>query len=196
MTEPRILVTGFEPFGNHATNPSGEVARALAGPSVQAAILPVEHAAIYPALEKLLARPWDAVLLLGLAEGRPHLSLEFVAINYRSRSPDNAGRLPDHPEVVRDGPAAYFSTLPVGELRDGIRAAGLPAEVSLTAGAYVCNAVFYLARHRLDGAGTPCGFLHVPPTPPIDAPVTPMELEDQIRGVGVVVDALLSRANG
>lgn len=186
-----VLVTGFEPFAGNTVNPSEHVARAVAGPGVHAGILPVDYAAVRPALRKLLARRWDAVVLLGLAADRSHLSLEKVAINYRDKSPDNSGELPKSPSVVRGGPTAYFSTLPLEDLRDRITDAGLPARISLTAGAFLCNEAFYLARHRLDGAGTPCGFLHLPRTPEIDGPGTPMAIEDQVRGVSVVVEALL-----
>lgn len=187
-----VLVTGFEPFGGHATNPSEEVARAVAGARVHAEILPVDFVAVRPALGRLLARRWDAVLMLGLAEGASQLRLERVAINFRQQTPDNRGRLPERPEVVRGGPAAYFSTLPLEEIRKRIAATGLPVEISLSAGAYLCNAAFYLARHRLDSAGTPCGFLHLPGTPGLGDRGTPMRIEDEIRGVGIALETLLS----
>ncbi len=190
-SQPCVLVTGFEPFGGHPANPSEQVARAVAGPRVHAEILPVDFGAVGPALRRLLARKWQAVLLLGLAEGRSHLGLEHVAINYRHATPDNAGRLPSRPEVVRGGPVGYFSTLPLGDLRGRLAAAGLPVEISLSAGAYLCNAAFYLARHRLERRGTPCGFVHLPRTPDLPGKGNPLPLDDQVRAVRIILDLLL-----
>jgi pyroglutamyl-peptidase len=161
-----ILLAGFEPFGGLARNPSGELARELAGPGVEGVVLPVDYGRIGEALGELLARRWDAVVLTGVAVGRSVVSLERVAINYRdARRTDNAGAVPEEPEVVPGGPAAYFSTLPLEAMQAAVLAAGVGAEISLSAGAYLCNASFYLARHALDARGTPCGFVHLPPTP-------------------------------
>ena len=96
----------------------------------------------------------------------------------------------DGPEIVPGGPAAYFATLPLEDLRDALAAAGLPAAVSLTAGAYLCNASFYLARHALDARGTPCGFIHVPPTPDLACGAPPVPFDDQLRGLRAVIDVL------
>ena len=186
-----ILVTGFEPFGGLDRNPSAEVAQQVAGDGVEAAILPVDYEAVGPALDRLLARPWDAVLLMGVAVGRSVLSLERVAINFRDAArPDNAGRAPEQPEVVPGGPPAYFSTLPLEALRDRVAAAGVPVEISLTAGAYLCNASMDLARHALDARGTPCGFLHLPPTPDMACGTAPMPLDDQVRAVRAILESL------
>jgi pyroglutamyl-peptidase len=186
-----ILVTGFEPFGGLAQNPSEAVAQAVAGGAVEAAVLPVDYEAVGPCLLDLLARPWDAVVLMGVAVGRSALSLERVAINHRDdRRPDNRGHIPEQSEIVPGGPAAYFSTLPLERLRDGLAAAGLPVEISLSAGAYLCNASFYLARHMLEDRGTPCGFVHVPPTPDLACGATPLALDDQIRAARLILDQL------
>ena len=187
-----ILLTGFEPFGGLVRNPSAEVARALEGEGVSAAVLPVDYDRVGAALEGLLeARAYDAVLLMGVAIGRSRLGLERVAVNFRdAQRGDNAGRTPDRPEVVPGGPAAYFSTLPVDALRERLRAAGIPVEISLSAGAYLCNAAFYLARHALDAKGTPCGFLHLPPTPDLACGAEPVPFDTQLQGVRLILEAL------
>lgn len=187
-----VLVTGFEPFGGLQRNPTGDIARALGGE-----VLPVDYARVGPALEPLLAREPEAVLLLGLAVGRPHISLERVAINYRDPvRPDNAGAAPAGTELVPGGPAAYFSTLPLPELFAALRGDGFPVGFSLSAGAYLCNAAFYLARHALEGRGVPCGFVHMPPTPDLACAAEPLAYERQLaaveRMVQVVRDARAS----
>jgi len=186
-----ILVTGFEPFGGLKRNPTAEIAQALQGDAIEAAVLPVDYVKIGPVLTDLLKRPWNAVVLLGLAVGRSQISLEKVAINYRDPArPDNAGYLPETPAIVHDGPAAYFSTLPLDRLHDALTSAALPAAMSLSAGPYVCNTAFYLARHALESQGTPCGFLHMPPTPDLACAAQPLGFEEQVRGLQIALEHL------
>lgn len=181
-----ILVTGFEPFGGLGRNPTGEIALALGG-----AVLPVDYARVGPALDGLLAKGPRAVLLLGLAVGRPRISLERVAINFRdSERPDNAGTVPRGSEVVPGGPAAYFSTLPLEAMHGALQREGLPVEYSLTAGGYLCNAAFYLARHKLGNRPVPCGFVHMPPTPDLALAAEPLPYERQLRAVERMVGIL------
>ena len=187
-----LLLTGFEPFGGLKRNPTGDIARLLGQESgVEGAVLPVDYRRIGGALEELLAHEWDAVVLLGVAVLRPSLSLEKVAINFCDpERPDNAGYCPADTALVSEGPRAYFSTLPLDRLLDGLREEGVAAEISYTAGPYLCNAAMYLARHRLDAAGVPCGFIHMPPTPDLAASAAPMEFETQVRGVRRVLAEL------
>jgi pyroglutamyl-peptidase len=154
-------------------------------------VLPVDYEAVVPALDALLADPYDAVILMGVAIGRPQLTLERVAINFRDRQrPDNAGEVPEDPSVVPDGPAAYFSTLPVDRLCARLREEGIPAAISLSAGAYLCNASFYLARHALEARGTPCGFLHLPPTEDLACGAEPLLESEQVRALRVILSEL------
>jgi len=87
-----------------------------------------------------------------------------VAINLiDARIPDNAGRQPIDKPVVKDAPAAYFSTLPLKAMLQALRGAKLPVEVSNSAGTFVCNAVFFGLMHALASrSGTRGGFVHVP----------------------------------
>ncbi len=171
---PVVLVTGFDPFDGADLNPSWEAARALhgqeiAGHRVMAGQLPTEFARSLPALEALMqAHQPRLVLCCGLAGGRPAISLERVAINVQdARIPDNAGAQPvDEPVTAETGaPAAYFSTLPIKAMRQALQEAGIPAEISQTAGTFVCNQVFYGLMHHLARRGPPGargGFVHVP----------------------------------
>ena len=105
----------------------------------------------------------DAVICLGLAANRKKISLEKVGLNYAyARIPDNDGMQPRDIPLDPSGPAACFSTLPVWDLAAELNQAEIPAEVSLSAGSYVCNCLLY---HLLRAAGRmPAGFIHVPPT--------------------------------
>lgn len=165
-----VLVTGFEPFGGDPANPSQEIARALdgrvlAGRSVVGAVLPCVFGASAAELKRLLRahRP-EMVVCLGLAAGRTEVTPERVAINVDdARIADNAGAQPVDRAVVRGGPAAYFSTLPIKAMTAALREAGVPAAVSQTAGTFVCNHVFYVLMHTLRRRrGVRGGFVHVP----------------------------------
>ncbi|HVI26755.1 MAG TPA: pyroglutamyl-peptidase I [Xanthomonadaceae bacterium] len=169
---PTILLTGFAPFGGEASNPSWDaVARLdgarIGGHRVVARLLPVEFVASLKALRRALRETAPAlVLCVGQAGGRAQLSLERVAINLAdARIPDNAGASPVDAPVVAGGPAAYFTTLPVKAMLAALRRGGIPAEVSHTAGTYVCNAVFYGLMHALRGRRVRGGFLHIPYSP-------------------------------
>ena len=197
MTLPRILLTGFEPFGGEAVNPSWEIARTLdgwhcEGHVVQAVRLSCVFGDALRELDAAIAAHRPAlVVCLGQAGGRPEISIERIAINVDdARIPDNLGRQPVDSAIEVDGPAAYFSTLPIKAIARDVRAAGIAAAVSNTAGTFVCNHVFYALMHRL--ATTPAlartcgGFVHVPYTPEQVAgrPDTPaMALATQIEGI-------------
>lgn len=167
-----ILLTGFEPFGGEAINPAWEIARALDGETlgparIVARKLPCVFGQSLRVLDEALAELQPGlVLALGQAGGRSDLSLERVAINVDdARIADNAGGQPIDMPVLAGGPAAYFSTLPIKAIVHGLRAAGLPASVSQSAGTFVCNHVFYGLQHRLAGSGVRSGFLHIPYLP-------------------------------
>ncbi len=167
-----ILLTGFEPFGGDAINPSWEVARSLhgqvvGGATVHACCLPTCFGTAPAALETALAAVKPClVVALGLASGRSEVSIERVAVNLiDARIPDNAGERPQDVPVHRGAPDAYFSTLPVKAMRDALRSAGHPAGLSLSAGAFVCNQVFFELQHRLANKGVRSGFIHLPALP-------------------------------
>jgi len=198
-----ILLTGFEPFGGEAVNPSWEIARALdgwacEGRTVRAVRLPCVFGAALQALDAALdgAAP-ELVVGLGQAGGRAEISIERVAINVDdARIPDNRGRQPVDDAIVPAGPAAYFSTLPIKALARAVREAGAAAAVSNTAGTFVCNHVFYALMHRLASvpalARTRGGFLHVPYTPDQvagRAGVPSMALATQVEGIRAALAA-------
>jgi pyroglutamyl-peptidase len=167
-----ILLTGFEPFGGEAINPSWEVARALHGESiaghiVQARRLPTSFSAAPVLLAQALAELQPKlVMALGQASGRSEVSIERIAVNLiDARIADNDGARPQDRPVLAGAPAACFSTLPVKAVRDALRAAGYPAGLSLSAGAFVCNQVFFALQQQLAGSGVRSGFIHLPALP-------------------------------
>ena len=184
----RILVTGFDPFGGGTVNPSWVAVQALDGLEldghrVVAAQLPTQFSRSLAVLDELLARHRPAlVLCTGQAGGRAALSLERVAINVDdARIPDNQGSQPVDTPVVPGGPAAYFTTLPIKAMLAALLADGLRAEVSQTAGTFVCNHVFYGLMHRLATEpacrGVRGGLVHVPWLPQQGHPsMTPEQL--------------------
>ena len=168
-----ILLTGFQPFGGEQENPSWQAVAALhgtriAGHRVVARELPVAFGDALKTLRSALreTRPMLAVCV-GQAGGRAQISLERVAINVDdARIPDNAGRQPVDVPVAAGGPAAYFTTLPIKAMRQALQEAGFPAEISQTAGTFVCNHVFYGLMHALRAQRqVRAGFIHLPYSP-------------------------------
>jgi pyroglutamyl-peptidase len=171
MEKPCILLTGFERFDAERVNPSEEIVRRLDqtlidGHRVVGAILPVAFAEAPSVLGNLLDqhRP-QLVIALGQAGGRPEISIERVAINLiDARIADNAELQPIDVDVIAHGPAAYYSSLPVKAIQAELSSHGIPCALSLSAGSFVCNQVFYWLCHLLttEYPGVRGGFIHVP----------------------------------
>ena len=201
LTPPVVLLTGFEPFGGDTVNPSALAVQALAGRHlhghhVVSAQLPVAFGAALGAMQQLLGSHRPAlVITVGQAGGRAAISLERVAINVDdARIADNSGAQPVDRPVVVGGPDAYFSTLPIKAMRAALLAAGIPAEVSQTAGTFVCNHVFYGLMHELAGntqlAGTRGGCIHVPWLPEQGTPA--LALPQTIDAIALAVRTALA----
>ena len=167
-----VLVTAFEPFGGEAVNASalavaGLAGRTIAGHRVETALLPVVFGESARVLREHLRRLRPSlVVCTGQAAGRGEISLERIAINLDDAvQPDNAGVRAAARPVRPGGPAAYWSTLPIDALLPILRAQGLPAGASVSAGTFVCNHVFYELMHALRRRpGRRGGFVHVPVT--------------------------------
>ena len=166
-----VLLSGFEPFGGRADNPSQQVVQALDGAHladgsrVHGLVLPVDYEAAPRLLLEQVGRLRPrSVLALGLAVGRREISVERVALNLRDAAePDNAGACPIDRPVLAGGAAAHFATWPVKAAVAALQAAGFEAAPSLSAGSYVCNALFYRLLEATAGHGIEAGFLHLPP---------------------------------
>lgn len=189
----RILVTGFDPFGGADINPAWEAVKALPERIGDFTLYKLEIPTVFGmAAERVLEaareiQP-DVILCVGQAGGRSAVTPERIAVNIRDgKIADNADNQPVGEYVVPDGPAAYFATLPVKAMAEAICAAGLPGQVSNSAGAFVCNDTLYLLLHHYAGTGVRVGFLHVPWLPRQGAPSLP--LEDTVRAVTAAIEA-------
>ena len=191
----KILVTGFEPFATSSLNPSGEIVKALMGDDLVTAILPVVFGQASAQLRELidLHKP-SSVLCLGQAEGRSVMTPERIAINLDdARIADNAGNQPLEQRVIADGPDGHFSTLPIEKMVASMKAPGIPASISLSAGTFVCNHIFYVLQDYLKDSSVKSGFMHVPlmdeqrrefPTLPT------MPIRQMVTGVQISLDIL------
>lgn len=192
----KALVTAFEPFGGEAINASLEAVRRLpprlGALEIQTATLPTSFERAPGALEAAIERAQpDIVLCVGQAGDRAALCVERVAVNLQdARAPDNDGAQPADVPIAAPGPAAYLATLPVRQMVAALGAAALPAQLSMSAGTFVCNRVFYeLMRIAASGRALRAGFLHVPRLPQQAAPGQPsMALDDIVRGIRIALE--------
>lgn len=198
MSSP-VLVTGFEPFGGANLNPSQLVVERLAAGAVsvpiRTAVLPVEYSASARSLLALIEEHQPrAVVCLGQAEGRSELSFERVAVNLNdSRAADNSGVVRIDLPINATGVAAWFTTLPLQQMVDAARAVGVPAGLSLSAGTFVCNHIFYVMQSELAGKGVASGFVHLPLVPEQSEqfPGQPtLDLDSQVRGIAAAIESL------
>ena len=201
FVKPCVLLTGFDAFGGASLNPSWLAVQALDGEDVEghtlvAAQLPTTFEGSPQALANLLKLHKPVlVICVGQAGGRSALSIERIAINTSdARIADNAGQRPLDAPVVPGGPAAYFSTLPIKAMLRALQQAGVAAEVSQTAGTFVCNHVFYGLMHALATQRgfkhTRGGFIHVPYVPDQGTPNMPMA--DMVRGLRLAIACALT----
>ncbi len=163
-----ILLTGFDPFDGASANPSwkavSRVTEQVAGQAVEKVQLPTLFTKAAEILRGEIERirP-EIVICCGVANGRTGLTPELVAINYRhARIPDNAGQRFFDQFIDPNGPAAYMTRLPVHAMIDAMKTAEIPAYLSLSAGAYVCNDVYYALLGCEERYGHKGMFLHVP----------------------------------
>lgn len=174
-----ILLTGFETFSNHPSNPTEELvnsfkARHILGHQVHTVILPVDFKRALTILEELFKQQTFVIhLSLGLASSRKVLTPELVALNkiHCPKRPDNIGRVFINEDISTNAPLAVETTLPVVAWVKALNDKGFEAEVSNHAGTYVCNAVMYYSL-RLSSKWmglTPSGFMHIPPDKNLDA---------------------------
>lgn len=190
----RVLLTGFEPFNNASLNPSQEVIKRIAHNSIVAKeVLPVTFSKSVTRLIELieLHNP-EVIICLGQAEGRSQITPEQVAINLDdAKIPDNSGVEIRNRKIINEGPDAYFTTLPIREIVERLQESGVPAAISLSAGTFVCNHIFYVLQHHCRQRNILSGFIHLPlmneqsgefPDKPT------MAIDEIVRGISLVLD--------
>jgi pyroglutamyl-peptidase len=201
MSSTRVLLTGFAPFGGQTVNPSWQAVQRLTAArpeTLRAAELPTVYGDAITALRAAIAEhDPHLVICVGQAGGRAAITPERIAVNVNDTTePDNAGNHPDDEPIVPGGPAAYFSGLPVKTLVAAIRAAGIPAAVSNTAGLYVCNNVFYGLMHLIatERPALRGGFVHVPfaPEQVLTGREPSLPVDQIAQALGIIVDTALA----
>ena len=190
----KLLITGFDPFGGETTNPSWEAVKNLPDTVGDFALCKLEIPTVFgvaaeTVLKKAAQVQPDVILCVGQAGGRASVTPERIAVNIRdARIPDNEGNQPAGDPVATDGPAAYFSTVPVVDMAAAIRAKGIPSAVSNTAGAFVCNDTLYALLHHFANTPVAVGFIHVPYLPAQGSPN--MTLADITAALTAAIEAL------
>ena len=198
----KILVTGFDPFGEDKINPAIEAVKRLDDEIAGAKIVKLEIPTVFGDCaevvhEAILKEKPDYVLNIGQAGGRYALTPERVAINFDDgRIADNKGYQPIASPIHEDGQNAYFTQLPVKAMARAIREAGLPSSVSTTAGTFVCNHIMYQVQYMIDKEfrNLKAGFMHIPylPEQVVAKPETPcLNLTDDVRGIIAAISAIV-----
>ena len=194
----RLLISGFDPFGGELINPSWEAVKRLPDQIGAYELSRIELPTVYGlAAERMLdaakALSPDAIVCIGQAGGRKAVTPEVVGINLREASiADNAGVLCSGEPILPNGENAYFATLPVRRMVEAIKGAGLPAALSYSAGAFVCNDLLYTLLHAYRHTSIPVGFIHVPylPEQSRDASVPSLSLDKIVDALTLAIEAL------
>ncbi|MGK9164382.1 pyroglutamyl-peptidase I [Bacillus subtilis] len=192
----KVLITGFDPFDKETVNPSWEAAKRLNGFETDEAIITAEHiptvfrSALDTLRQAIQTHQPDIVICVGQAGGRMQITPERVAINLAdARIPDNEGHQPIDEEISPDGPAAYWTGLPVKRMTAKMKEHGIPAAVSYTAGTFVCNYLFYGLMDHISRTSPHIrgGFIHIPyiPQQTIDKTAPSLSLDTIVRALRI-----------
>lgn len=165
----KILLTAFDPFADEKINPTLEVLKKLEDNILDVQLIKLELPTVFDKSSKILeekikeVKP-DVILSLGQAGGRSKITVERIAINIDDANiKDNEGNKPIDQKIRNDGENAYFSTLPIKAIVEEIKKAGIPAEISNTAGTFVCNHIMYEGLYLAEKYGNiKAGFIHIP----------------------------------
>jgi len=202
----RILVTGFEPFGQDVVNPSLELLKKLPSQILKADIIKLEIPVVrWKALDKIREAikeySPDVILSVGQLIGKADVSIERVAINIDDYNiPDNEGNQPVDETIIKDAPPAYFMTVPIKAILKKLIENHIPASISNSMGTYLCNHVAYgVANIIAECENIKSGFIHIPilPEQAINKPRTPsMSLETSTRAIELVIEAIVENSSG
>lgn len=195
-----LLITGFEPFGGDNKNPALEAVKRLEGLELEGArvvtcsVPVVLQTSIDVVISAIKMHKPDYVMTVGQAGGRSAITPERIAINIDDyRIPDNDDNQPIDQKVVEDGPDAYLSTLPIKAMVKAMQDKGIPAQLSNTAGTFVCNHLFYGIQHYLRDSNINHGFVHIPlmTNQCIDGSTSTMSLDTIVEGLTIAAQAIV-----
>lgn len=193
----KLLISGFDPFGGERINPSFEAVKLLPDVIGEYELTKIELPTVFGRaaeimIEKIAEIRPDAVICVGQAGGRRGITPEVIGINLREASiADNAGNMPRNEKIRKVAPDGIFSTLPVREMVEAIKAEGLPAYLSYSAGAFVCNDLLYSLLYEFKDTEIKIGFIHVPFLPEQAREGVPsMQLSEIVRGLRAAVECL------
>ncbi|MCM0623353.1 pyroglutamyl-peptidase I [Lysinibacillus sp. OL1_EC] len=165
----KILVTGFEPFLDYKINPTMQIVEALNGKKIDrydivGRILSVDFQQSAEQLKQHIEEVKPQIIIsLGLAGGRFKVTPERIAINVKDGEPDNNGYTPVDERIYEEGADAYLTNLPIRSMVNRLQAEGYPAEISNTAGTYLCNNIMYEGlAYAQQHKGVRAGFIHIP----------------------------------
>ena len=193
----KLLISGFDPFGGEVINPSYEAVKLLPDMIGEYELTKIELPTVFGRAAKIMIekieeiRP-DAVICVGQAGGRRGITPEVIGINLReAKIADNAGNMPQNEPVREGAPDGLFSTLPVREMVEAIKNEGLPASLSFSAGAFVCNDLLYSLLYEFKDSNIKIGFIHVPFLPEQAKDGVPsMTLSEIVRGLSAAIECL------
>lgn len=171
-----LLLTGFEPFGGHKVNPSQIIAEELdsetiSNISIIGKTISLRYRDINNTIIQFIKEINSTIIInMGQAPERS-ISFERVAINLADTNGSyNCGSKPQEEQLEEDGPAAYFSTLPLKQLVQYLHQNNISSAISNSAGTFGCNQLFYQTMHFLAKSShkmrkTIAGFIHLPLLP-------------------------------
>ena len=189
----KLLITGFEPFGGEAINPSWDAVERLDAEIGEYSLTKLRIPVVFGEAAKIVLNAAkelapDVIICVGQAGGRSAITPELVGINLRHAAiPDNKGNQPRDERICEQGSDAYFSSLPVRKIAESITASGVPSQVSYSAGAYVCNDVLYTLLAQYNGSAVKIGFIHVPYSSE-QGKSPSMEILDIVKGLTVAIE--------
>lgn len=165
MKSMKILLTGFEPWGKHRRNPSGEAVKILGKKlGIECLVLPTKYREAERQLIKAVNKIKPQMLIMtGLATTRKKISLEVIALNVdHAEEKDNAGEKRWR-KIISKGPCVLATMLPIDKLYSKLKKAKIPVTISYQAGTYVCNHVYYIVLSKFPHIKSI--FVHVPQKP-------------------------------
>ncbi|HPQ38755.1 MAG TPA: Mur ligase family protein, partial [bacterium] len=170
MSDTSVLITGFERFLDYPVNPTHRIMEIIDGMApdhnaIETRVLRVEYDAVIRYARELKPHRYAAVIMTGLNHALSRPVLEQRAVNMmNARYADNAGSVRNGQPVIAHGEPILDTSIDLEGLAMALQQSGMNAGVSLHAGTFVCNALYYAILFRLLNTGIPCLFIHVPMT--------------------------------